>query len=96
VRYAPPPEHAPLAGSFGGGFDLRVSAAGRFQVALDGPAWVDMVRDGRALPSATHGHGPDCTGIRKLVGYDLTPGTYRLQLSGRRSPAVRVLGARKD
>ena len=59
-----------------------------------GNAWVDVVRAGRALASSAHGHGPACTGIRKIVDFRLQPGRYVLQVSGGTSASVPVLIAR--
>ncbi|UIJ44610.1 hypothetical protein LZK98_16325 [Sphingomonas cannabina] len=89
VAFARAPEKAPAAGSFAGLVALEVPKAGRYRVALGGPAWIDLVRDGAPLASAAHGHGPACTGIRKIVDFDLQPGHYFLQLSG--SPAAEVV-----
>ena len=38
-----------------------------------------------------HGHGPDCTGIRKIVSYTLQPGDYILQLVGSGTPEMTAL-----
>lgn len=82
ARLAVAPEKAPAAGSFAGSFPVTVARAGRYRVAVDGPYWIDVVRGGAALVSAAHGHAPGCSGARKLVGYDLSPGRYSIQLSG--------------
>jgi len=70
---------------------LTVDAAGRYGVAADGRVWIDLVADGKPLTSAEHGHGPDCSGIRKIVWFDLVPGTYELALSKATAERVRVL-----
>ncbi len=44
-------------------------------------AWIDLVQKGERLKSADHAHGPDCSGIAKIVAFDLQPGRYWVQLS---------------
>jgi hypothetical protein len=43
---------------------------------------VEVVANGAAIPSVAHGHGPDCTPVRKFVDWDLKPGRYLLQVTG--------------
>ena len=82
LRFAAPPEHAPAAGSRGALIALEVTKPGGYTVALGTAAWIDLVRDGKPIASTGHQHGPACSGIRKLVRFDLTPGRYLIQLSG--------------
>jgi hypothetical protein len=73
---------------------FRVETAGRYGVALDQRGWIDVVpgvAGGAALKSAAHGHGPDCSSIRKIVRYDLQPGIYRLYLTGLEAPSAKVM-----
>ena len=68
---------------------------GTYRVALGAGAWVDMLRDGKAIASTAHGHGPACSGIRKIVDFPLTPGSYVLQLAGSPDANIPVLVAMK-
>lgn len=76
------------AGTKPGGAALvgfRVEKAGTYGVALDQPGWIDVLpgaEGGAALKSAAHGHGPECSTIRKIVRFDLQPGVYRVYVSG--------------
>jgi hypothetical protein len=79
----------------GGTLTLTLDTPGTYRIALGGKAWVDLVRDGKALPSAAHGHGPKCTGVRKIVDFALTPGRYTIQLSGSEADSVALLVARR-
>lgn len=81
------------AGMAGASLGFRVPRAGRWRVSLDTGAWVDVVRDGRAVASVGHGHGGPCSGVRKQVEFDLAPGRYDLQLSGAAAASVRVMVA---
>lgn len=78
-------------GTFAGMVRLRVARAGLYHVALGGPAWIDLVRDGKALASAGHGHGPACSGIRKIVDFALEPGDYVIQLDSAPTAALTML-----
>jgi hypothetical protein len=94
VRYPHRPEKPGGSVSYGGLVRIDVPAAGTYRVALSSAAWVDLVRGGNAVTSVKHGHGPDCSGIRKMVDYPLQPGRYTLQISANGEQAITVLVAR--
>lgn len=94
VSLAVPNDRASAAGSSAGVFGFTVPAAGRYRVSLSTGLWVDVVDAGRAATSVTHGHGAPCSGVRKMVDFDLKPGAYRLQLVGSATPSVAVMIAR--
>ncbi|WP_277979316.1 hypothetical protein [Sphingomonas phyllosphaerae] len=73
---------------------FQVARPGTYRVALGNAAWIDVVRAGRALTASAHGHGPACTGIRKMVDFKLEPGRYVLQLSGTKAASLPVMIAR--
>lgn len=61
---------------------VTIRRAGSFGVAIDQQAWVDIYRGrGKALVMASESHGPLCSSIRKIVRYNLTPGTYRVTVT---------------
>jgi hypothetical protein len=73
---------------------FRIETAGRYGIALDQRGWIDVVpglAGGEALKSTQHGHGPDCSSIRKIVHYDLQPGIYRLYLTGLDQPRAKTM-----
>jgi hypothetical protein len=72
---------------------LTVTRAGSYGIALDQPAWIDLypVRGAAALTSTTHGHGPACTSIRKIVRFTLAPGTYFVVVSGMQQPLAKLM-----
>ncbi len=80
LRYAAAPGRKPDVYKFGGMVPVDVKTSGRLTVALSAGAWIDLVRDDRIVQSATHGHGLACSGIGKVVEYDVTPGSYLLQI----------------
>lgn len=91
VNYAVPPAKAPQAGTNGGLLGFVIAKQGRYRVALGTGAWVDVVRDGKSLSSVAHNHGPACSGIRKMVDFDLAPGRYLLQIAGSDALATGVM-----
>ncbi|MBT2187824.1 homogentisate 1,2-dioxygenase [Sphingobium nicotianae] len=91
VTYALRPERPGGSVSSGGVAAFHVVKAGVYRVAIDSAAWLDVVSDGKSLESISHGHGPDCSGVRKMVDFRLDPGVYVLQIVGNGSPRIRVL-----
>jgi hypothetical protein len=75
-------------GTFGGFFPVDVPKAGHYRIALSAGAWADLVRNGDRLKLAGHDHAPVCSGIAKIVEYDLQPGRYWLQLSESKSASI--------
>jgi hypothetical protein len=74
--------------------DFRPTKAGTYGVAIDQGAWIDVVPDdGTALKSVSHGHGPECSTIRKIVRFDLQPGQYHIYVSGLTSTNVKLFVA---
>lgn len=94
ARFLIPPAHAPSPGSYGGRAFLDVVAAGTYRVALGEGAWIDVVRNGKAISSIAHNHGPACSPVRKVVDFTLSPGRYVVQLSGAKQSYLTVLVAR--
>ena len=89
--YAVAPPKADAADSFSGMYAFRIDKAGRYAVALSLPAWIDVIRDSKSVASTAHQHGPDCSDIRKIVIFDLTPGAYTLQLNNSPSTDATLL-----
>ncbi|MCW3849478.1 hypothetical protein OF829_19750 [Sphingomonas sp. LB-2] len=71
---------------------FRIDSSGLYAIAIDQGAWIDVVPDGGA-PSASvkHGHGPECSTIRKIVHFELKPGRYTIYVSGLTVPTVKLL-----
>jgi hypothetical protein len=73
---------------------FRIATAGTYGIALDQPGWIDVVpaaAGSQPLASAAHGHGPECSSIRKIVRFALVPGSYRLALTGLAQPKVKAM-----
>lgn len=94
VAYSVPPEKPGGSASYGGLFAFAVTEAGTYRIALGAGAWIDVVGNGKPVTSSTHGHGPDCSGIRKMVDFPLVPGRYLLQIAASGAPALTLMVAR--
>ena len=73
---------------------FRIASAGNYGIALDQPGWIDLLpgsEGGSALESVEHWHGPECSTIRKIVRFRLTPGVYRLYVSALAKPQAKVM-----
>jgi hypothetical protein len=95
VTFPMPLERKPIPGTFGGVYHVTVAAAGTYRVVLQNGAWIDLVRDGKSLTSVGHMEGTPCSGIRKIVDFDLQPGIYIVQLSNAKTAQMRILIATK-
>jgi len=91
VRFTAPPERRGDASSYGGMLELNVREAGTYQASLSAGAWIDVLKDGAAVASTTHGHGAECSGLRKMVSFALQPGRHVIQLSGNKEATIKVL-----
>lgn len=70
----PPANHGAILG-------IDIDEPGRYHVALGAKGWIELVRDGKPVPSVGHGHGAPGSGVAKIVDFDLTPGHYTIALS---------------
>jgi hypothetical protein len=82
-----PKEDAPFAGLV---TIAEIREPGLYQVTLSDRGWIDMIKDGKYVPSAGNTMGRDCKGARKSVRFNLAAGTYTLQLSSVPAETVRV------
>lgn len=72
--------------------NFRVADAGTYGIAIDSGGWVDVAPQGGApLKSASHGHGPTCSTIAKIVRFKLEPGVYHLNVTGLKAPKVKIM-----
>jgi hypothetical protein len=70
---------------------IAITEAGRYGIAADGKVWIDVITNAAPVSSIGHGHGPACSGIRKIVWFDLSAGTYEMALSKAEVARVRLL-----
>ena len=96
LRYGIAPERKPDVHKFGGMIPIEVKKAGRLVVALDAGAWIDLVQGGGVVKSVKHGHGPACSGIRKMVEFDVTQGRYQLQIVNAPAASIHAMAVLRD
>ncbi|WP_254606271.1 homogentisate 1,2-dioxygenase [Sphingomonas bacterium] len=94
VHYVVRPSHPGGSVSHGGMAGLVIATAGTYRVAIGSGAWVDLIKDKASLESNGHGHGPNCSGIRKMVDFALQPGSYIVQIAGNGEARIPVLVAK--
>jgi len=91
VHYIVAPEKPGGTVSKGGLVRFSIEKAGTYRVALGSGAWIDVLEGGQPLESVAHGHGPDCSGIRKMVDFPLKAGVHILQIAANGTPDVTVM-----
>jgi hypothetical protein len=92
VHYAVIPGRGAGQGQ-GGLFTLSLKVPARVGIGLSDAAWVDVVDGTSAVVAAEHGHGPDCSGIRKIVWFDLREGLHLVQIAGAPGQEIRIMAA---
>jgi hypothetical protein len=92
VTFASSPEKKMLSdGAFAGLAVFQVATAGTYRIAMDEPFWIDVVLDGRPLPSKDFQGAPGCNAPRKIVEFDLPAAkNLVLQFSGATSATTLV------
>lgn len=68
--------------SYSGMVDFVAPHAGTYRVMLPNKTWIDVLSGSTRDSSTRHQHGPDCSGIRKMVDFSLQAGPHTLQLTG--------------
>ena len=69
---------------------LKFPRAGRYRVSLDAPAWVDIVVDGKAVPSGAFQVRAGCNARHKIVEFEVPAGDALLQVSAAAADRVRI------
>jgi len=92
VHFAAAPGKRALSdGAYGGIVRFRVPADGAYRISLDQPFWVDVVADGKLVPSKDFQGRPGCSAPHKIVEFVLPANReLLLQFSNAVSPHVRV------
>ncbi len=95
ITYPVRPEKPGGSVSFGGLFAFTVAQPGTYRIGIGSGAWIDVVGpDGAVVESTAHGHGPECSGISKMVDFPLEAGSYILQIAANGENRLPVMVAR--
>lgn len=82
IEYILTPQNEGGSVSYGGMFEFSIEEKGIYRVALGNASWIDVLKGDKAMKSIGHKHGPEGSGIRKMIDFSLTQtGTYTLQLA---------------
>lgn len=91
VRFAAGPGKASLPdGVHAGLATVRLAHAGRYRVALDTAAWLDVVIGGKIVPSRAFTGRSGCSAPHKIVEYDLPAGDATIQVSAATPEHIRL------
>ena len=60
------------------------------QVTLADDGWIEVVQGGKALAATAHTGSKNCPGIRKSVHFDVTAGSFAVQVSGVPRDRIRI------
>lgn len=72
-------------------FAFTVKTSGTFRFALESAAWIDLIHEGFVLKPKSFGHGPNCSGIRKVVDFELPAGTYAVHISKSSTAKIKLM-----
>ncbi|HTN15113.1 MAG TPA: hypothetical protein VL094_09930 [Sphingomonadaceae bacterium] len=78
-------------GSMGAVLTFTAPVEGTYLITVGDPMWIDVIGPDGVVESSAHGHGPDCSGIGKIVYFPLKPGAYRLELSAAQVDTSRLM-----
>jgi len=92
VRFvATPGRQSSGQSAYAGLATLRITAPGRYRIAVDAPFWIDVVADGGLMSVAGFQGAPDCNAPHKILEFEFAVvRELTLQFSGDRGSRVRV------
>lgn len=91
TKFRRTPGKLPKAGTYGGMVPLIMPKSGPYLIALDVPAWIDVIEGGVPVASIDHARAEQCTGIHKIVRFPLMAGRHVLQISGSPKATARIM-----
>lgn len=90
-----PGKKALTNGSYAGVVRIHVAVAGMYRISMSRHFWVDIVKDGKLIPSTNFTGASGCSAPRKIVQYQLPAGNVLLQISQYASPQVNLTVTRE-
>jgi len=91
VSFVLAPEKKALAdGAFAGMVTLHIPSPGKYRVSISEGFWVDVITDGKFVPTDDFTGAHECHAPRKIVQYSLAVGNPTLQFSNTNSATVRI------
>lgn len=80
-------------GSHAAMLKMAITQAGRYRVAVDSMLWIDLYSNAQKLEGVLCEHS-GCQPLRKIVQYDVLPGSHWVVLEGRETGDVGLLVSR--
>jgi hypothetical protein len=80
-------------GSHAAMLKMAIPQAGRYRVAVDSMLWIDLYSNAQKLEGVLCEHS-SCQPLRKIVQYDVLPGSHWVVLEGREAGDVGLLVSR--
>jgi hypothetical protein len=91
VSFVLAPEKKALAdGAFAGMVSIHIPSSGKYRVSLSEGFWIDVIADGKFVPTDDFTGAHECHAPRKIVQYALSAGNLILQFSNTNSATVRA------
>ncbi|RVU05802.1 hypothetical protein EOE18_07420 [Novosphingobium umbonatum] len=91
VHYTQTPAKIGAADNYGGLMSLHIATPGNYRLALSAGAWIDVLAPQGEQRSVAHSHGPECSGVRKMVDFNLAKGDYLVQIAASAAPSITVM-----
>jgi hypothetical protein len=91
VHFVLAPEKKTLAdGAYGGMVTLHIPVAGKYRVSMSEGFWIDLIAQGRFVPTDDFTGSHTCHAPRKIVQFILPAGDLTLQFANANSASVQV------
>lgn len=85
-----PAKKALADGAYAGMVTLHIPATGKYRVSMSDGFWIDVIADGKFLPTDDFTGMRACRSPRKIVQFMLPAGDLTLQFANTNSPSVQV------
>jgi len=91
VRFVLAPAKKTLAdGAYAGMVTLNIPAPGKYRVSMSEGFWIDLIAEGKFVPTDDFTGSHECHAPRKIVQFVLPAGDLTLQFANTNSPSVQV------
>jgi hypothetical protein len=77
-------------GAFAGIVKLHIPGSGKYRVSMSDGFWIDLISDGKFVPTDDFTGAHECRAPRKIVQFVLPAGEQLLQFANTNSASVRV------
>jgi len=89
VAYPSKPGRGPRPETYGGLIVIDVPAPGFYRLAMGNYTWVDVLEDGKSLPSKAQDHSLPC--VSKILDFELKAGRHLVQLADDKAATTKMM-----